>query len=183
MLTTRIGISMFSILAAVGLLSGATFAFFTDTATSQDNTFATGTADLQIAVDNAGSPGTYGNEITAPAINETNIVPGFNKTYKFWLRNNSTGIDMSLAAALADINTSGLNPDIQNQLSVSIDCGTLAGPAVVSGFTGGPYPVRASLSAGQEVQCDMNVTLPESIDSSYQASSVRFDGVFTGTQL
>ncbi|MBP7832893.1 MAG: SipW-dependent-type signal peptide-containing protein [Candidatus Levybacteria bacterium] len=183
MLTTRIGISMFSILAAVGLLSGATFAFFTDTATSQDNTFATGTADLQIAVDNAGVPGAFGAEITAPAIDEENIVPGFSKTYDFWLRNNSsTGIDMSIAAALADIITTG-NAGIQDQLTVQIDCGIIAGPAAVSGFTGGPYPVRATLSAGVNVPCEMTVSLPSSVDSSYQASSVRFDGVFTGTQL
>ena len=82
-----------SIVTAMALMAGSTFALFSDTAISQNNTFATATADLQISADDdgniGGSPTGYGSEIAAPAIDESNILPGFNKTYYFWLKNNT----------------------------------------------------------------------------------------------
>src|SRR3989344_8510273 len=96
-LNSRIALSIASIAAAAALIVGATFAFFSDTSTSEENTFSTGSADLQIAPDEE-SPGTYANDISAPAINETGLFPGFEKDYVFWLKNNSSaliGLDLT----------------------------------------------------------------------------------------
>lgn len=48
-LNTRIALSSLSILAALSLMGGAAFAFFSDTGTSSSNTFSTGTLDLKLS--------------------------------------------------------------------------------------------------------------------------------------
>lgn len=56
MINRRIAMSLFSITAALALVGGSAFAFFTDTATSQNNTFATGTLDVSITDQNEDTP-------------------------------------------------------------------------------------------------------------------------------
>ena len=47
----RIYLSILAIIATVSLVGGATYAVFSNKATSGPNTFATGNADLKIAID------------------------------------------------------------------------------------------------------------------------------------
>lgn len=183
MINRRILASGMSIVTAMALMAGSTFALFSDTAISQNNTFSTATADLQISADDdgnvGGAPVGYGNEIAAPAINELNMTPGFSKTYYFWLKNNSTGVNMNLTATLNDI-VNTVNAGMQDNVQVALNCGAAAGPATVTVWNAGEYPV-GSLTAGNEVQCAMTVTLGD-VDNTFQGSSLRFDGVFKGTQ-
>jgi len=53
MINRRIAMSGMSILAALALAGTATFAFFTDNATSEGNTFSTGTLDVSITDQNS----------------------------------------------------------------------------------------------------------------------------------
>lgn len=184
MINKRILTGGISIVAALALMGGTAFALFSDTATSQNNTFSTGNADLLIApdVDNlpGGSPGTYADDIVSP-INQLDVIPGFNKTYYFWLKNVSTSsIDFNLAATFDDVVTTG-NSDVANQLAVTINCGTAGGPFSVNVWDGGSAPI-GTLLAGAQTECSMVVSLPD-VDNTYEDSSVRFDGVFTGTQV
>lgn len=51
-INTKILLSLASILAAAALVVGATFAFFSDEGTSNDNIFSSGTLDMQLSDDN-----------------------------------------------------------------------------------------------------------------------------------
>ena len=46
-------LSILSIFAVVGLVGGVTFAFFSDTETSSDNLFSSGTLNMQLSKDNS----------------------------------------------------------------------------------------------------------------------------------
>lgn len=185
------------------VLAGATYALFSDTATSQDNTFTTGYADLLISQDNgADAPSGYGNNIPTPAINESNIFPGFAKDYKFWLKNASTTpIKLDLVTTLNDVVTS--TPVLADQMTAQFTCisdtdsnglfdltvattGTFSITAWNAGSaTMGTLNVNDLTVDGKgadEVQCVMHVELPSTADNSVRGSSIRFDGVFNATQ-
>lgn len=201
MINKRIIGSLLSILTTLAMMTGATFAFFTDTAISQNNTFSTGNADLQIAQDNAGQPASYGEEIPAPAINETDIFPNFTKQYVFWLKNNSSSaIKLDITTTFDDVVTTG-NADISNQLNSQFTCvtdldnnGTFDNPLATTGTQSinawdansigmGQLNVKDgdSNSGADEAKCTMTITLND-VNNTYAGSSVRFDGVFIGTQ-
>ncbi len=186
MINRRILLSGMSILASVSIATGAAFAVFTDTAQSTGNTFSTGNADLQIAQDldgvAGGSPGTFGNDIPAPAITESGIFPNFSKTYFFWLKNNSTStINLGLAANFAAVVTS-VNPSIADQLNATLNCGGgPVGPFTINAWAVAPISLANSLLPGAQIECSMVVSLPN-VDNTFQGSGVTFNGVFTGTQ-
>lgn len=50
-MNTRIALSGLSILASLAIIGGATFAFFSDTETSEDNVFVAGSLDLKVDYD------------------------------------------------------------------------------------------------------------------------------------
>lgn len=199
----RILTSALTIGTAGALLVGATFAFFTSQAVSQNNTFSTGNASLQISNDTSNLPSFYGSEIPAPAINELNIFPGFTKTYKFWLKNNSSAaIKLDLSTTFDDVVTTG-TAAIADQLTAQFTCvsdtdsngsfdttiatsGTFSINAWDAGSDSlGQLAVNDSTFNGQgadEAQCTMTVNLPGSADNTIANSSVRFDGVFNATQ-
>lgn len=202
-MNSKIAMSALSIMASLAIMGGATFALFTDTATSQNNTFSTGNASLLIAPAGA-SPGTYGESIPAPAINELNIVPGFSKDYKFWLKNDSSSaISLNLTATFDDVVTT-VNPDIANQMTVQFTCrsdtdNNISLDTVIA--TSGTFSVNTwdagsdslgtlGLNDGDsdgtgpdEAECTMHVALPSGLDNTYANSSVMFDGVFDATQV
>src|SRR3989344_9012088 len=110
MFNKRIVLSTMSILTSLALLSGATFALFTDQATSQDNTLSTGNASLLIAND-VESPGAYNESIAGVSFSD--IAPGFTEDKDFWLKNNSSGdFSMDLTVDLDDI---AAGPDLGNE--------------------------------------------------------------------
>lgn len=202
-MNTKIALSGISILASLALVGGATFALFTDIATSQNNTFATGNGDLLIAPEGPESPGTYVDDIPAPAIDESDIFPGFTQDYIFWLKNNSSSaISLDLVATFDDVVTTG-DAEIANQLNVAFTCQSdtdsngsfdttiaTAGPFTVNAWDVGSAPLGTlgandSTDDGEgadEAECTMTVSLPVSADDTIAGSSVRFDGVFDATQ-
>jgi predicted ribosomally synthesized peptide with SipW-like signal peptide len=77
MINKRIAISSMSIVAALSLITGATFAFFSDVGTSSANTFATGTMNLKLSDQNVGGVGleTDQDSVTA-SFGSGSLVPG-----------------------------------------------------------------------------------------------------------
>lgn len=199
----KIVLSLATVVTAGSVLAGATYALFTDTATSQNNTFTTGYADLLISTDSGSDlPVLYGNSIPAPAVSESNIYPGFAKDYKFWLRNASTApLQLDLVTTFDDV-VAGV-PALADALTVQFTCASnndgnpdfevpvaTTGTFSVSAWDAGSAPM-GTLGANDgfgtgvgldEALCVMHVTLPSSADSSVSNSSIRFDGVFNATQ-
>jgi predicted ribosomally synthesized peptide with SipW-like signal peptide len=89
----KIYLSLLAIIATVALVGGATYAVFTNAATSGPNTFATGNADLKIAIDTDkdGVKSDWADSAT-PAFPEgwTNLYPGWENSYWIYLKNNSS---------------------------------------------------------------------------------------------
>ena len=103
MINRKIAMSAMSILTALGMTAGATFAFFSDTATSTANTFATGSFDLRLSDDNEtvqdSIAGTFNSSIMAPGANPV--------TATIQLRNSGTvaGSNVHLKATNTETDT------------------------------------------------------------------------------
>jgi predicted ribosomally synthesized peptide with SipW-like signal peptide len=72
MINKKIMMSAISIVSAMTLMGGATFAFFTDTATSNGNTFTSGTFDLQVKDNDE----VFKNDVTQSFATPTGWAPG-----------------------------------------------------------------------------------------------------------
>ena len=72
MSTTRIVTSLVTIGVASALLIGATFAFFSDTSTSNNNKFTSGVLNLEVKDDDEG----FQNSVVASTVSPTNWAPG-----------------------------------------------------------------------------------------------------------
>lgn len=70
-MNSKIALSGLSILSALALMGGATFAYFSDVGTSTGNTFSSGTLNLQLDDTNESATESVTNSITA-----TNFLPG-----------------------------------------------------------------------------------------------------------
>lgn len=189
----RIVMGGLSIVAALTLMGGATFAQFTSSATLDNSTFATGDASLGIAADSADAPVLgYSTTITGfGPIN--NIAPGYSANFVFWLRNgSSSAINLDVIAKLTGVSGDEV---LQDALKITFTCTrrdgttTIAGPFSVNDWEAGSAPVGTLLSGGtadglgsDETQCVMNVNLPLSSDSSVANKTVTFDGQFDATQ-
>lgn len=205
MMNRKIAMSAMSIIAAMALMGGATFAFFTDTATSQDNTFTTGNADLLIANDLSGVPTGYANDISGVTV--TGMAPGTTNIKPFWLKNHSSTDDgMSLTADLTDVNTTS-GAALAGELLITIQCDadnngigigtdTVEGPKLLTAWsTDAPVSIgsrganqgasNATLfnSDQDELACHMIVTVDSDADNNVAGQTVSFDGRFDATQV
>lgn len=199
-LLTSVGV-IFGVLAAVAGVSSALFT--SDPATASANTFTTGSANLSIAPDSAGTPGTYGSSITGANI--TGLTPGESATFVFWLKNDSTDtLELDLFADLANITANG---DLGSMLKVQFTCdnktnnssqrdgdttskslttwGTDVAEQMNQGTDTTPGRLGASGAANgsgsDEAKCTMTATLDPASNSP--ATNATFDAVFTGTQV
>jgi len=188
----KIALSAMSILASLALLGGATFALFTDTATSEDNTFVSGNADLQIALD-VESPGIFGESIAGP--NFTGIFPGESRDFDFWLKNNSASkIDLDVTADVSSITPAGDGDQtIDNVLLVKWTCdldgdGDLSDETPTAEFSprdwfNGGNAALGSLTPAEEMLCRMTGRLPSDADSTVADQTVVFDVEYDATQV
>lgn len=190
----RIALGSLSILSTLVLVAGATVALFTDQAESKGNTFSTGNADLQIALE-AESPGAYGDDIPAPAFEAENIAPGFNQDFTFWLKNNSSA-DIGLDV-MVELNNLGGDPELQDALLVKFTCARKGDGSPVVETTQksvSAWGVAESLgtltenddgldgTGADEMECQMNVELPSDVEDDVADMGVTYDGVFNATQ-
>ena len=99
-LNSRIAISLASIAAAGALVVGGTFAFFSDSVTSNGNTFSTGVMELKIMDNNEG----FSDAVTASTV-ASNMTPGGSVTESFICFKN-TG-DYPIEEILLNMSASG----------------------------------------------------------------------------
>jgi hypothetical protein len=197
------GAVVFATLAGVVGVSRALFVSAPATAT--DSTFSTGSANLLIASDAGVLPGTYGASI--PGANVTDMTPGEERTFTFWLKNDSPGnMELDLASDLADISLTP-STDLGTALSLDFDCDVKNstnrdGETPVKNVNAWDAdaaepvddPVDASTTRGQlgpsgaadgvgtdEAECVMTTALDSG--STAQSATASFDAVFTGTQV
>lgn len=120
MLNRRIAISTMSILGSLAIMAGATFAFFSDTASSSNNTFGASNLNLQIA-----NPGdaAFSEDVSA-TFNFNDIAPGLTKAATLSFSNAGT---TSIAEIAMGVTTSSLvnngNGDIRNVLTMRVFSG------------------------------------------------------------
>lgn len=118
-MNTRIGLSLLSIVAAAAMIAGATFAFFTDTATSTGNTFSVGTMNL--LVDDADEP-TPAPTVTG-SLSIGDLAPGGSTTGFVSLHNGGTipiaEVELGLDSVLTDSPDSP-GGDLRDVLNVTV---------------------------------------------------------------
>lgn len=193
MINRRIAISAMSIVGALAIMGGATFAFFTDTAQSTGNTFSSGNADLQIAPDNNGAPGTFTQNLS-DAFNVANIMPGYDESHLFWLKNASaSNISLDLLTDVSNYSAPN-NPDLAlaDNLLVSWRCDTNQNNSLDEAYTAefsvkqwfdGGNAALGTITHNDEMFCEMRTRVLSSVDSSVANGTVDFDVKFDGTQL
>ena len=123
MINRKFTMSALSIVLSMAIMGGTTFAFFTDQAQSTNNTFSTGTADLQVGLD-TGNENTvaFANAIDAP--DYSGVFPGFSSNTDFWLKNvSSSTVNLSTVADLSNL-VENAGTDLKNNLLISWNCDT-----------------------------------------------------------
>lgn len=206
MINSRIALSLASIAAAGALVAGATFAFFSDQATSDDNTFSTGNASLLITDDVIpGNPVLpYTESISGVSVSD--MIPGQVETKDFWLKNDSAGsFSMDVTADLGGL--AGTTPgDLPTTLLVKFTCDTDNNglgdgadtttveksvqawvddsPVALGTIGSNDGPSDATTDSDQdELICKMTATLPTSAEDDLAGKDLSFDGLFDATQV
>lgn len=185
----KIFFSATSILAALALMGGSTFAFFSSTATSTGNVFASGTLNLLLDDNNEETPAAT----VTSSFGGTNLVPG-GSVSGFVSMHNSGTID------LAEVHLSGnetvtSSPDLAGKLNItSAKIGTeqtcTTAPVDITGsFTtlaalnsaGLDLPSSAISASGTKYLC-MTFTFDSGADDTYQGKSITNTFTFVGHQ-
>ena len=134
MFNSRILLSFGSIAVAAALVIGATFAYFSDTVTSNDNSFSTGILELKIRDNNEG----FSDAITASTV-ANNMIPGGTSTESYVCFRNTGNYDIQeiILAMTASGDVDVLAPYV-NTTKVELKAVTTAdcGNFVSGGFTG-----------------------------------------------
>jgi predicted ribosomally synthesized peptide with SipW-like signal peptide len=105
MKNTRILVSALTIVAVVAGVSAVTYAFFSDSGTSNDNVFASGTIDLKLSDSNE----TVQDSVVA-TIGGTNMVPGDTQSGTLQLRNSGSHVADHAELQVINTNTDLVNP-------------------------------------------------------------------------
>lgn len=197
MINKKIAMSALSIVTVVALVGGATFALFTDQATANDSTFASGNADLKLALDNGtGEPaaGNFADSIESPDF--TNLAPGFTGDMTFWMKNTSTSaISLDVVADLTDLTGTagpgGVN-NLPDALLVKWTCdtddngglqdNTPTGEFSVNQWIAGGTASLGSLAPGNAIVCRMHSRVLPTAGNEIQGDSITFDTVYDATQ-
>jgi hypothetical protein len=169
------------IIAGVGAASvSATQALFQDTAVLAENTFSTGTADLQVAT----SPVTDYADSKAGFTN-TSLLPGQTVTFPFRLRNNSSDVEFSIQAQATITGTNTLPADKIHLTFTAVDSSGDPISTPVTDTLDNWTSVKALgdpiIDDGEFQRYEMDVMVDETITD--QNASVSFDLTFTGTQV
>jgi predicted ribosomally synthesized peptide with SipW-like signal peptide len=189
----RIYLSVLAIVATLALVGGATYAIFSDPATSGPNTFATGNADLKIAIDTDkdGTQSDWSDKVTPwdqyQQENWQNLYPGWEDSYWIYLKNDSISpITLNVRPEIA--NTDWSNSLLDNiylgfswsdgshQLGpwplrdwISVDNNPYLEPTLPQGKSDGPWVAKFSI--------------PTTAGNGIAGKTINFDLVFNGIQV
>lgn len=190
MINSRIALSLASIAAAGSLVIGGTFAFFSSTATSTGNVFASGTLTLLLDDNNESTPAAT----VTGSLGGSNLAPG-GSTSGFISMHNGGTIDMA-EVRLNATETVSSSPDLAGKLNItSAKIGTestctAASPAVITGsFTtlaalnsAGLDLPSSAIAVGSDKFLCMTFTLDSGTDDTYQGKSITETFTFIGHQ-
>ena len=124
MMNKKIAMSAFSIVTALALTAGATYAFFTDTATSNGNTFSAGTFDLHVSDDDQD----FGDAVTASMTTPTGWAPGDVSGGHICFKNNGSVDIQQILFDLNSTNAGDPNNDLDEWVYVdTIELGNVTG--------------------------------------------------------
>ena len=169
----KIMMSGLSIISALTLLGGTAFAAFTTSAVAQNSTFSSSAESLTVSSDN----NTYLQTITSPFVG-TNVNPGYNHTFTFFLKNEGPD-SLDISATFAG----GSSSILEDVLSTDFSCDNGANPpaASVTAMRSGSVSL-GTLASGVATTCTMQVTLPFSVDNNYQNLNSAFNAIFNASQ-
>lgn len=189
----KIAMSLMSIVGALAIVGSATYALFDDSATATNNTFATGDANLEIALDTVSGPGTFGDSIVGP--NFAEMIPGDSEVFSFWLRNNgSVGINLDITGDVSSIVGADPDQELDNALLVSWTCDTTGDNSLGDEtptsefsprdwFNGGNASLLLNIPSGTQRFCQMTGKLPITVDNTVAGETVVFDVLYDATQV
>lgn len=186
----KIILSILTVVAVAGLVGGATYAVFSNKVTSGPNTFATGNADLKIAID-TDKDGTKSawSDLVTPAFPErwTNLYPGWEDSYWIYLKNESSA-PIDLKARPEVTVTSESYWEMKDKIKMEIDW--LSG-----GHSTGSWPLRdwtsvdnnpyldPILAPGQEAgPWVVKFSIPTDAGNEIADQNIVFDLIFNGIQ-
>ena len=176
MFNSKILLSVASIAVAAALLVGATFAYFSDSATSTGNTLTAGTLDIEITDQNS-------DDLFLDEVLVTNWAPGEQKFVNFDVKNfGSLPINLrGFATGTWGIGNSGL--DSQNMVKVvqverwdgSTWANMLANTAGITGYfywsPDGTNTALYTLNAGDRAQLRLTVEFDAGAGNDFQGQT------------
>ena len=177
-------LSLFIITAVGATAIYSTRALLSDSVTLTTNTFSTGTVDLQISKN---ATTNYADTLSGLFTNVQDL-PGQTQTQYFYLKNNGSGVDLSIAAQSANISVNGgvLSSNV-NVTFTPVDSSNtqIAGSTPVSHtladwLTTPTLLGTPNVPSGGRQKYKMDVTLDSGVTSS---GTFSFDFTFTGTQV
>lgn len=186
----RIVLSAVSIVGALAVMGGATFAAFTDSATATNNTFATGNPSLLLSADPGGSEPSFLDTIAGPSF--SGLVPGDTKIFPFWIKNASDGdVNFDVTGDVASIVE---DADLDDALLVSWKCdqsgdNSLADETPTSEFSprawlaGGNTSVLMNLAPGVKRYCEMTGRLPSTAGNEVAGETLHFNVIYDASQV
>ena len=178
----RIWLSVVAIVVTVGIAVGATYAVFSNAATSGPNTFATGNADLKLRhrPDQAWAD-SYGGA------NWTNLYPGWSDSYNVYLKNDSSSPI-----------TLKVRPEIRNYgdwSNILLDKIKLGFSWSDGSHQVGPWPLRDWISADNNPYLEpelpqgystgpwvVQFSIPTTAGNEIAGKTLNFDLIFNGIQ-
>ncbi|MEK7556713.1 MAG: TasA family protein [Patescibacteria group bacterium] len=194
----RIVLSSMSIFASLALVTGATFAFFSDVGTSNDNVFAAGDLTLQLDDDNEPTFATNDDTVTA-SFGASDMAPGDSVTDFVSLHNggsidiaeielgaNKTAGDDALADELhltvltgADSACTG-GTDHTSAINTQIGGGV--GPLTLAELIAADYDALPGLAVGADSFMCLTTEFDATAGDALQGTSITVDVVFTAHQ-
>lgn len=190
--------SIFLSLAVIGLvasmIAAATGAVFTDTATSTENQFQTGTLNIKLADDNEGAA----DDVSA-SISFSNMAPGDSVVKPITVSNPGS---LGLRYALTSSSTNADGKDLKGQIVLKVVQVAGTGSCAAAAFSGSPAYLyngalgaaafgdvttgsqagdRALASSASEVLC-LQASLPIATGNAFQGAATTATFTFTAEQ-
>ncbi len=189
-MNTKIALSGLSIFAALALMGGATFAFFSGSATSVGNIFGSGTLILQLDDNDESTPVAT---VTA-SLGGSNLAPGATVSGSISMHN---GGSVSIAEVnVGSTETVSSSPDLATKLNITaanIGTDSTCATGTVNVLSSMPATLAAlntttvdlpssGLTAGATKYLCLSLTLDSGTDDTFQSKSITETFNFIGHQ-
>lgn len=174
--------SLFVIAAVAAIAGGATFAYFSDTATLSNSTFSAGTLDIQIDKDPSSTNQVWSNGFNAPANYLSKLFPGFTDKQVIDIINvGSVNGNATIKLDVVDGTWSALGDNLKFTVYYDATNSGTFGNAIATGLLSAwnhnTYNLGA-LPAGQIASVKIVWEVPASAGNDIQGKSVTLNTTF-----